>query len=64
MVWIDEDGDFLEVKEVFGFGRRMLFVRTSQEGEETQVNMDEGQAKAIVEFLQHWLRPSDTSGLR
>ncbi len=56
MIWKDQDGDPLEIKEVYCFDEPMLLVRTTQEGEETQVNINEGQAKEIIEFLQVFLR--------
>jgi len=52
MIWTDEDGDSLEIKEVFGFGRRMFLVRVTQEGEESQMNIDEEQLDKIIDFLE------------
>jgi hypothetical protein len=52
MIWTDEDGDSLEIKEVFGFGKTMFLVRVTQDGEESQMNIDEKQLDKIIDFLE------------
>ncbi len=56
---IDQDNDFLEIKEVGGFGQPTLVLLVSQESDVSGININQQQAQQLIDFLQEFVRNND-----